>query len=538
MIKEVTLTLFSVEKAENIDETIVRKNIAKQLQCKEKQINAFVLKKKSLDARHGKVKIHLKYDAYTEKDFPDNYTSQSILPEYKKADGKKSVIIVGSGPAGLFAALRLLESGIKPIIVERGNTVKERKRDIAQISRSHKINPDSNYCFGEGGAGTFSDGKLYTRSVKRGNPERIYRIFHFFGAPEQIITDSHPHIGSDLLPEIVHNITCKIEEMGGSVMFNTRFTGFITDKANSSGKKRVLGISAVDVASGEMFQLKAEAVVLATGHSAEDVYTLVEELSPNSLEPKTFAVGVRVEHPRSVIDDIQYHERQRKEKLPAAEYRLVTQVAERGVYSFCMCPGGLVVPSASNEEGLVVNGMSPASRATRWSNAAIVVEVRPEDARLITKNESVMAGLILRQQIESMAKQEGKGQAVPAQRLTDFLEGKLSQDFPDCSYTPGIVSSRLDLWLPEGISSRLKQAFLDFDKKMKGFVCSQAVLMAPETRTSTPVRIARNKETLECIGIERLYPAGEGSGYSGGIVSSAIDGEKVAESICNILSCE
>ena len=530
MIQDVTITLFSVEKADNIDETLIQKNIAKQLHCSENQINGFTLKKKSLDARHGKVKVHLKYTVYTEKDFPEKSSGENFVPEYKNADGSKTVIVVGSGPAGLFSALRLLEAGIKPVVVERGNTAKERKRDIAQISRNHKINGDSNYCFGEGGAGTFSDGKLFTRSVKRGSPERIYRLFHYFGAPKEIITASHPHIGSDLLPEIIHNMTCKIEEMGGQVLFNTKCTGFITDQ-NASSKKRIVGIDTVNVITGETSQIKGDAVILATGHSAPDIYQLVEQLAPEALEAKTFAVGVRVEHPRHVIDDIQYHGRQKKEKLPSAEYRLTTQVAERGVYSFCMCPGGLVVPSGSSDEGLVVNGMSPSSRSGRWSNAAIVVEIRPEDAAQIMNDQSSLAGLKLREKIEKLAKQEGKGQAAPSQRLQDFLEGELSQDLPESSYTPGLVSSRLDMWLPEHISGRLKQGFVDFDKKMKGFICPQALLIAPETRTSTPVRILRDKETYECTQIENLFPAGEGSGYSGGIVSSAIDGEKTAESI-------
>jgi len=534
MIQDVTITLFSVEKSQNIDENLVRKNIAKQIKCSENQINAFLLKKKSLDARHGKVKVHLRYSVYTDKDFPSN-SKEEFLPKYQNVDKSKKVIIVGCGPAGLFAALRLLEDGIMPIIVERGNTAKERKRDIAQISRNHVINEDSNYCFGEGGAGTFSDGKLFTRSVKRGDPNRIYQIFHYFGASKEIITASHPHIGSDLLPEIIHNMTCKIEEKGGQVLFNSRCTGFIT-KEKSGNKKIIKGVEVTNVMSGEKFKIEADCVILATGHSAPDIYKLVQQLSENTLEAKTFAVGVRVEHPRHIIDDIQYHGRQKKEKLPAAEYRLTTQVNERGVYSFCMCPGGLVVPSSSNEEGLVVNGMSPSSRAARWSNAAIVTEIRPEDAQKILHEYKIdfsnqLAGLILREEIEKLAKENGKGQSAPAQRLEDFLEGQDSVNLPESSYAPGLIPSRLDLWLPKHISERLKQAFLDFDKKMKGFICSQGVLIAPETRTSTPVRILRNKETLECDSILGLYPAGEGSGYSGGIVSSAIDGEKVAESI-------
>ncbi|MBO5137629.1 MAG: FAD-dependent monooxygenase [Spirochaetaceae bacterium] len=534
MIQEITITLYSATAVEKIDENLIRKSAAKQLGCSVKEINEMVLKKKSLDARHGKTKFHLRYIVFTGKDKPNYDTSLKLLPKYYNADPQKRVIIVGSGPAGLFAALKLLEKGITPIIIERGRCTTERKRIIAEISRNHTVDRDTNYCFGEGGAGTFSDGKLYTRSTKRGNPARVYQILNYFGAQSSILSDAHPHIGTDILPSVIQNITAKICQLGGQVLFGYRCTEFLFSKEGfeqSPGGKQICGVVAVNTATGEKIQFYGQGVILATGHSATEIYSILAEIAPQALEAKPFAMGVRVEHPRRIIDNIQYHGRQKKANLPAAEYRLVTQVENRGVYSFCMCPGGLVVPSASSNEELVVNGMSPSSRSTRWSNAAIVVEVLPEDVEDIIVEPKAMAGLFFRTKLEQMAKEQGKGQAAPAQRLTDFLVAKESITLPETSFTPGLVSSRLDLWLPKHISQRLKVAFYEFDKKMRGFITEHAVLIAPETRTSTPVRILRNKETMECIGIKNLYPAGEGSGYSGGIVSSAIDGEKVAEAI-------
>lgn len=526
MVEEITLTLFSAKAADNIDEKLVRQSAAKKLGCAESTINALILKKKSLDARHGKVKYHLQYRVFTGKDFPETEDNPKYVPQYRSVKSKDAVIIVGSGPAGLFAALKLLEQGIKPIIIERGSSASKRKRSIAEISRTHTLNPDCNYCFGEGGAGMFSDGKLFTRSTKRGNPRQIYSILNYFGAQEAILTDAHPHIGTDVLPRIIQNITAKIIELGGIVLFDTRCIDFVTDG------KTIQGVKILHLDTKKEEEINALAVILATGHSATDIYELIEKYSPDSLEAKTFAMGLRIEHPRQIIDGIQYHGRQLREKLPAAEYRLTTQVEQRGVYSFCMCPGGLVVPSATNNEGLVVNGMSPSSRGAKWSNSAIVVEIRPEDIpqEFIHEN-SALAGLRFRTYVEEQAKKNGLEQKAPAQRLTDFLAQRPSESLPESSYTPGLVSSRLDLWLPKHISARLKAAFTEFDKQMKGFITEQALLIAPETRTSTPVRILRNKETYECLGLKGLYPAGEGSGYSGGIVSSAIDGEKVAESI-------
>ncbi len=569
MIQDITVT---VAASERTDEAYVTQYAARELNCRTQDITALVFKKKSLDARHGKAKYHLRYTVYTAPDEPSSAGADTIapLPEYRQALPGRSVLIIGAGPAGLFAALRLLENGVKPIIVERGSRTGERKRDIAAISTKHEVNADSNYCFGEGGAGTFSDGKLYTRSVKRGDPAKIYRIFNHFGAPADILTDAHPHIGTDKLPHIIGNMTAKIEELGGTFYFDTKCTGFITQSAADETPPRVTGVTVRSTKDGETQvhgslqpsaeaqpvhaaqpsteadrTLNADAVLLATGHSACDVYELLARTAPEALEAKTFAAGVRVEHPRKLVDHIQYHGRERTESLPAAEYRLTAQIAGpgkgnpvRGVYSFCMCPGGLVVPSASDNEGLVVNGMSPSSRAARWSNAAIVVEIRPEDIPPEYGNEAeqpqradALSGLRFRTQLERLAKQHGDGQAAPAQRLTDFLAGRASQSLPETSYTPGIVPSRLDLWLPEHIGARLKEGFKEFGRKMPGFITDEAVLIAPETRTSTPVRILRDRETMECTVLCGLYPAGEGSGYAGGIVSSAMDGEKAAEAI-------
>lgn len=569
MIQETSITLFSVQDVDRLPEKLIREKLAQKLRCSEKQINGFFLKKKSLDARHGKVKFHLRYQVFTGSDKPQPLALTA--PQYRACPKDAPVVVVvGSGPAGLFAALKLIQGGIKPIILERGNRAPQRKRDIAAISTRHQVNPDSNYCFGEGGAGTFSDGKLYTRSNKRGNIEGILQVFHYFGANEQILTDAHPHIGTDKLPSVIQAMTEKISECGGEIHFGWRCTELLL-KDTAEGP-RVMGVEAVAVASvsdgavvdspsavdeSSLFEknpqkkkIFAEAVILATGHSATDIYQLLSRQLPAALEEKTFAMGVRVEHPREIIDSIQFHGAQKKARLGAAEYRLVSQVDERGVYSFCMCPGGLVVPSASCEAGLVVNGMSPSSRGGKWSNAAIVVEIRPQDFELViaqleekfseyniavdaklASSKNSNPGLYLRTLLEILAKAQGKGQQAPAQLLVDFLAKRPSQELPRSSYSPGLVASRLDSWLPDFIKERLQQAFRDFNRKMAGFVCTEALLIAAETRTSTPVRIVRNPETLECVAAANLYPAGEGSGYSGGIVSSAMDGEAVATAL-------
>ncbi|MBQ2315167.1 MAG: FAD-dependent monooxygenase [Treponema sp.] len=493
-----------------------------------------VFLKKSVDARHGKLKLVLRYKIYI-GETPAEDTG-STLPEWKHADGSRSVVIVGSGPAGLFGALRLLEHGIRPVIIERGEDCPARKRDIAAISTKGIVGEDSNYCFGAGGAGTFSDGKLYTRSTKRGDSDGILRILVHFGADPAILTDAHPHIGTDRLPGIITRIKDHIVALGGEVHFNTRCTQFITERT-ADGTPRLLGIRTEHTKSGEQQDFFADAVLLATGHSAPDIYRLVARTAPQALEAKTFAAGVRVEHPRELIDSIQYHGRREQAGLGAAEYRLTSQQEERGVYSFCMCPGGFVVPSASAPGQLVVNGMSAAGRNSRWSNAAIVVETRPEDIpeefRRQAQQEGcpALAGLLWRTQLEQLAFSHGEGQKAPAQRLEDFLAQRESSSLPPTSYTPGITASRLDEWLPQQMSTRLAAGFRSFGRSMNGFISRDALLIAAETRTSTPVRILRNKESWECTAIRHLYPAGEGAGYAGGIMSSAMDGQNACTAI-------
>ena len=496
--------------------------------------------KKSIDARHGKQKFIMRYKAFTENE-RQNLERKIVWKNADTSSGAKKILIVGSGPAGLFAALRFLENGIQPVIIERGKPTGERKRDIAQISTRGIVDGDSNYCFGEGGAGTFSDGKLFTRSTKRGDVEKILRIFCEFGADEKILTDSHAHIGTDALPKIVNAMREKIIALGGEVHFGTRCTDFLTD--NLSGKKIVRGIRAVQTESNEEKEFLGDAVLLATGHSACDVYEQIARIASESLEAKTFALGVRVEHPRTLIDRIQFHGKS-DSNLGAAEYRLTSQVEGRGVYTFCMCPGGFVVPSATESEQIVLNGMSCAKRNSPWSNSAIVVETRPEDipqnffAQAEEAGSAALASLYFRRWLEheTFLHASPPSQKAPAQMLKDFLRGKDSRDFPKVSYTPGIVASRLDEWLPAQIAFRLKEGIKEFDKKMRGFICDEAVLFASETRTSTPVRILRDRETFECKTLSRLYPCGEGSGYSGGIVSSAMDGENAAQAVLRQLA--
>ncbi len=534
MIKEITITVKpEEEKNLKLHKSLALKEIKKNGGSIPSGEAVLVFVKKSIDARHGQLKLHLRYKVYI-GETPDEATQkgQNQLPEWKTASGNKSVIIIGAGPAGLFGALTLLEKGIKPVIIERGEMTPERKKDIALISTKGLVNSDSNYCFGEGGAGTFSDGKLYTRSNKRGNIDRILQIFAYFGADKKILTDAHPHIGTNKLPQVINNMRNKIIELGGEFYFNTRATELLGSNAS------VTGVRTINVHTNEEKIFTADAVVLATGHSASDIYHMVAKMNPASLEAKTFAVGVRVEHPRVLIDAIQYHGVPKGE-LGAAEYRVTAQVEERGVYSFCMCPGGFVVPSSSGPDEIVVNGMSAAERNSKWSNAAIVVETRPEDipaeyiAQAKTDGCTALAGLYFRTALEKAAKDNGQGQAAPAQRLTDFLDNKKSKDLPVSSFTAGLVCSNLNSWIPPQITTRLAQGFKIINKNMKGFICEDALMIAIETRTSTPVRILRDKETCECCGIKNLYPAGEGSGYSGGIVSSAMDGENICQKIIN-----
>lgn len=535
---QISITLLpEEEKNKNIIDSKIKAELKKSVR-KEELAKGFeaVFIKKSIDARHGQLKLHLRYKVFIgEKAGAEAADSAEQLPVWKKADGKKSVIIVGSGPAGLFGALTLLEHGVKPVIIERGSETSQRKQDIAKISTKGDVNPDSNYCFGEGGAGTFSDGKLYTRSNKRGNINRALLIFNHFGADRKILTDAHPHIGTNRLPQVINNMRAKIIELGGEFHFDTRMTDLILD-----GNK-VKGVSTENTKTDEKSDFYADAVLLATGHSASDIYEIIAKKAPSALEAKTFAVGVRVEHPRILIDAIQYHGKL-DSNLGAAEYRVTTQVEERGLYSFCMCPGGFVVPSASAPGEIVVNGMSAAERNSKWSNAAIVTEIRPEDIPESFVKEAekkgcrALAGLYFRADLEKLAYKNGKEQAAPAQRLSDFLDNKLSEDLPPSSYTAGLVSSNLNKWLPPFISRRLAQGFRQINKNMKGFICPDALMIAVETRTSTPVRILRDKESFECTGLKNLYPCGEGSGYSGGIVSSAMDGENACAKICFTIS--
>jgi len=513
-----------------IDSEIYKGLEKKGIPFKKEEITSVFIKK-SIDARHGQLKIILRYKIYIGE--KPNGDGESI-PVWKKADGNKKVIIIGSGPAGLYASFRLLEDGIKPIIIERGRATDERKTDIKNLETEGKLNAESNFCFGEGGAGTFSDGKLYTRSNKRGDIGKIYRIFVEFGADEKILTDAHPHIGTDKLPGIISGMRKKIIELGGEFYFDTLCTGLVTNVISSEKTTEVTGVRLKNLKTGEESSFSGDAVILATGHSATDIYEMLAKISPESLEAKTFAVGVRVEHPRVLIDSIQFHG---KTMPQAAEYRLITQVNERGVYSFCMCPGGYIVPCATAENQIVINGMSASGRNSKWSDSAIVVERRPEDIPEEFKRKAeeagcpALAGLYWRTALEEETFKQGKGQFAPAQRLVDFLSHRASKELPETSYKPGVVPSRLDKWLPAEISDRLQKAFYDFDKNMHGFISDEALLIASETRTSTPVRIIRNKDTFECEGIKNLFPCGEGSGYSGGIGSSAMDGEKVAAKI-------
>lgn len=540
MITELTAIIKPEEEKNSfaINRVICEELAKKNIKARTQQVQFQVLKK-SIDARHGRQKLVLRLKVFINES-PDALKNISKLPEWKKAEENKTVIIIGSGPAGLFGALKLLESGIKPVIIERGKNTSSRKVDIASISTKNIVDENSNYCFGEGGAGTFSDGKLYTRSNKRGDISKILKIFNAFGADDKILTDAHPHIGTDRLPKIINAMREKIISLGGEFHFNTKCIDFILESEKSGGKK-ITGVKTFNTETNAEQTFTGNAVLLATGHSASDIYFLISKHSPISLEAKTFAAGVRVEHPRELIDAIQYHGQNVNGHLPTAEYRFTTQVEERGVYSFCMCPGGFVVPSSSGPDEIVVNGMSAAKRNSKWSNAAIVVEIRPEDIPEEFKKQANaegckdLAGLYFRTSLEKLTKEKGKGQAAPAQRLSDFLDHKESTSLPASSYTPGLVSSRLDKWLPPHIERRLEQGFKDFNKNARGFVCNDAVLIASETRTSTPVRILRGKESFECEGIKNLYPAGEGSGYSGGIVSSAMDGENSAEQIAKKL---
>lgn len=479
--------------------------------------------KRSIDARKRQVMVNLKVRLYVDQPIVRDYLVPPI--DYRPVDGTRCAIVVGAGPGGLFAALRLIELGVKPIVLERGKNVIDRRVDVARISREGIIDHDSNYCFGEGGAGAYSDGKLYTRSKKRGSVDRILGIFVQHGASESILVDAHPHIGSDKLPHVIEAMRETILRCGGEVHFNTRVTRLVIDNGEVTG---------VQCATGEHFD---GPVILATGHSARDVYEMLCDQQVD-LEEKGIAIGVRLEHPQHIIDQIQYHNPAgRGEYLPAAEYSFVTQVDGRGVYSFCMCPGGVVVPAASAPGQLVVNGMSPSRRDTYWANSGMVVETHPEDLPEHYRDMGVLAMMRFQEDLERRCFGEaGHTQQAGAQRMRDFVEGKPSKLIPPSSFPAGLQPSRLDQWLPPFIVTRLQRAFKYFGRTARGFLTNDAIVIGVETRTSSPVRIPRDNEALHHITVRGLYPCGEGAGYAGGIVSAAIDGERCAQALATSLS--
>ena len=490
--------------------------------------------KKSIDARQRQIFINLKVRVYVNEQPNDD---EYIRTEYPNVEGKPQVIVVGAGPGGLFAALRLIELGFRPIVLERGKNVHDRKKDLAAITKTQKVDAESNYCFGEGGAGAYSDGKLYTRSKKRGNTDKILNVFCQHGASTSILSDAHPHIGTDKLPKVIEAMRNTIIHCGGEVHFQTKMTRLILrgERIVGNGETHVVGVEAEVISHPSSLTSHLSflgPVILATGHSARDVYRHLSE-AKIEIEAKGIAVGVRLEHPSYLIDQIQYHNKLgRGRYLPAAEYSFVTQVDGRGVYSFCMCPGGFVIPAATDKQQIVVNGMSPASRGTQWSNSGMVVEVRPED---IDNNQYSMTNNPLRvmhfqEELEKMCWQQGNmKQTAPAQRMADFVNGKLSYDLPKSSYAPGLISSPLHFWLPKMSTKRLQEGFKSFGRQAHGFLTNEAVMIAVETRTSSPVRILRDQESLQHVRIQGLFPCGEGAGYAGGIVSAGVDGERCAE---------
>ena len=524
MIKEIQLRILPEEAA---NEQSLKRIVARESAVSLKDIHAVRILKRSIDARQRTIFVNLKVRAFIHEE-PTEAEYTSIV--YQDVSSGKPVVIVGAGPGGLFAALRAIELGFRPIVVERGKDVHSRKKDIALISREHKVNSESNYSFGEGGAGAFSDGKLYTRSKKRGSVDKILNVFCQHGASISILADAHPHIGTDKLPRVIENMREQIIRSGGEVHFETRMDRLIIRN------DEVIGI---ETNNGQTFM---GPVILATGHSARDVYHyLYEQHIP--IEAKGIAVGVRLEHPQKLIDQIQYHRKEgRGEYLPAAEYSFVTQSQSRGVYSFCMCPGGFVVPAASGPRQIVVNGMSPANRGSRWSNSGMVVEIRPEDYPELMKNEemkvpadSPLALMAFQERLEEVCWLNGNmRQTAPAQRMDDFIRKRVSGDLPSTSYTPGLISSPLHFWMPEFVTNRLREGFRHFGKVSKGFLTNEALVIGVETRTSSPVRIIRDRESLQHITIRGLFPCGEGAGYAGGIVSAAIDGERCAESVAAI----
>ena len=547
MIHEYQLRILPEQAA---SEQSLKQYISREKGLDVRTINAIRILKRSIDARQRTIYVNLTIRVFVNETPSEEEFERT---DYPNVEGRPAVIVVGAGPGGLFAALKLIESGLRPIVVERGKNVRERKEDLARISREHKVDAESNYSFGEGGAGAYSDGKLYTRSKKRGSVEKILNVFCQHGASPTILSDAHPHIGTDKLPRVIENMRNTILACGGEVHFQTRMEAILIE-----GQK----VKGIETNTGKTF---LGPVILATGHSARDVYRWLYAHGVQ-LETKGIAIGVRLEHPSMLIDQIQYHNKNGRGKyLPAAEYSFVQQVDGRGVYSFCMCPGGFVVPAASGPHQLVVNGMSPSNRGTKWSNSGMVVETRPEDLLLPEmqlqaepfpeSNESLTEELILRdgkqpegtihtlammrfqEKLEQICWQQGNmRQTAPSQRMVDFTRKKLSYDLPATSYSPGLVSSPLHFWMPSFLSERLSKGFQLFGKSSRGFLTNEAVMIAVETRTSSPVRIVRDKDTLQHLTVEGLFPCGEGAGYAGGIVSAGIDGERCAEAVANYLN--
>lgn len=518
MIKELDLRVAPHIAYDNLT---LSTHISTMLNVDVNRINSCQLIKRSIDARQRQVFVNLKVRV-----FIDEQSSNSLVApvEYQSVSGQPKVIVVGAGPAGLFAALRLIELGLCPIVLERGKDVSQRKVDMARISRDNIVDPDSNYCFGEGGAGAFSDGKLYTRSKKRGSVDKILNIFCQHGASEDILVDAHPHIGTDKLPGVIKAMRETILRCGGEVRFSTRVIDLIVENN-----------SVVGVKSHRDEEFRGP-VILATGHSARDIYMMLKRRNVK-LQPKGIAVGVRLEHPQKLIDCIQYHSKDGRGKyLPAAEYSMLTRVEDRAVYSFCMCPGGFIIPAASDLNQQVVNGMSPSNRGTRWSNSGMVVEVLPEDLPNKYDQYGDLKMMYFQADIESdFFRESNCTQNAPAQRMNDFVEGKQSKTLPETSYAPGIHSARIDNLLPRFISYRLQKGFKVFGQKSKGFLTNEAILIGAETRTSSPVRIPRHQETLCHIDVEGIFPCGEGAGYAGGIVSAAIDGERCADAVAKLV---